>query len=73
MRVDLTVAVKVKQKMKLPTNILQLVIKWLFRHPWNTGTDSSDGKDMISSDYILVSYCRGLIPDFSGKIVPINI
>lgn len=34
MRVDLTVVVKVKQKMKLPTNILQLVIKWLFRHPW---------------------------------------
>jgi len=34
MRVDLTVALKVKQKMKLPTNILQLVIKWLFIHSW---------------------------------------
>lgn len=34
MRTDLTLALKVKQKMKLPTNILQLVIKWLFIHPW---------------------------------------
>lgn len=33
-RLDLTATLKVKQKMKLPTNILQLVIKWLFRHPW---------------------------------------
>lgn len=34
MRVDLTVALKVKQKMKSPTNILQLVIKWLFIPSW---------------------------------------
>lgn len=28
---------------------------------------------MITSDYMVLSYCRGLIPDFSGKIVTINI
>lgn len=27
---------------------------------------------MITSDYTVLSYCRGLIPDFSGKIVTIN-
>lgn len=34
MRADLTVALKVKQKMELPRNILKLVIKWLFIHSW---------------------------------------
>lgn len=34
MRADLTVALKVKQKMKLPKNILQLMIKSFFVPSW---------------------------------------
>lgn len=63
--------------MKLPTNILELVIKWLFKHTWEhweTLEDwkRSDGKDMITSDYSALSHYRSLTPNFSGNLISIN-